>query len=126
MASQAEILKQYGCGPIQFSGTDNGFYERHLIFDNIIDNRAAGMREKFDAFAHSVRDVLSQRWVLTEETYQRENPKRIYYLSMEYLIGRSLSNNMANLLIDSIVSQTIRQKNIDWFSLLEEEPDAGL
>jgi len=41
-----------------------------------------------------VRDVLAQRWVLTEETYQRENAKRVYYLSMEFLLGRSLANNV--------------------------------
>jgi starch phosphorylase len=126
MPDTAKILKQYGCGPIQFSETDNGFYERHLIFDNIVDKKTTGSREKFEAFARSVRDVLSQRWVLTEQTYNRENPKRIYYLSMEYLIGRSLSNNIANLLIDSIVSQTSKQKNIDWLDLVEQEPDAGL
>lgn len=126
MASQAEILKQYGCVSVPFAGTDNGLYERHLIFDHIIDNQSAGPREKYDAFAHSVRDVLSQRWILTDQTYERENPKRIYYLSMEYLIGRSLSNNIANLLIDSFVHQMSKQKNIDWISLLEQEPDAGL
>jgi glucan phosphorylase len=48
-----------------------------------------GARERFEAAARSVRDTLSQRWVRTEETYQRENPKRVYYLSMEFLIGRS-------------------------------------
>ena len=37
-----------------------------------------------------MRDILSQRWVLTEQTYEQENPKRVYYLSMEFLIGRSL------------------------------------
>lgn len=126
MPDKAEIIKQYGCGPVQFSGTDNGFYERHLIFDHIIDKKSAGSREKFEAFARSLRDVLSQRWVLTEQTYDRENPKRIYYLSMEYLIGRSLSNNIANLLIDSIIEQTIKEKNISWLALLEQEPDAGL
>lgn len=126
MVNKAELLKQYGCGPVQFSGMDNGFYERHLIFDNIEDKREAGSREKFEALARSVRDVLSQRWVLTEQTYERENPKRIYYLSMEYLVGRSLSNNITNLLIDSIVYQTNIQKNIDWLNLLEQEPDAGL
>ena len=40
-----------------------------------------------------MRDVLAQRWVHTEETYAEENPKRVYYLSMEFLIGRSLANN---------------------------------
>src|SRR5215468_6704674 len=80
------LLKQYGCGPIDFAGTDNALYERHLLFDNIISPAAAGDRERFEAVTRSVRDVLSQRWVLTEETYLRENPKRVYYLSMEFLI----------------------------------------
>lgn len=126
MSGKVDILKQYGCGPVSFAGTDNGLYEGHLVFDNIIDKKTAGLREEYEAFARSVRDVLSQRWVLTEQTYDRENPKRIYYLSMEYLIGRSLSNNIANLLIDSIADQTIQQKSIDWLGLLEQEHDAGL
>ena len=46
----------------------------------------AGPRERFEALARSVRDVLSQRWIGTEKTYERENPKRVYYLSMEFLI----------------------------------------
>ena len=60
----SELLKQYGCGPIQFSGTDNALYERHLIFDNVVDLKTAGAREQFEAFARSVRDILSQRWIL--------------------------------------------------------------
>ena len=95
----SELFKQYGCGPVQFSGTDNALYERHLIFDNVMDLKAAGQRERFEAFARSVRDILSQRWVRTEQTYDRANPKRIYYLSMEFLIGRSLANNVTNLLL---------------------------
>src|SRR5207245_1767883 len=76
--------------------------------------------------ARSVRDVLSQRWVRTEQTYERENPKRIHYLSMEFLIGRSLANNVTNLLLDPVMKQSIEENNIDWLGLLEEEPDAGL
>ncbi len=75
-------------------------YERHLLFDNAIDMEAATPRDRFEAFARSVRDILSQRWVLTEKTYERQNPKRLYYLSMEFLIGRSLANNVTNLLLD--------------------------
>src|SRR5438094_220097 len=122
----SKLIQQYGCGPIPFTGTDNAFYERHLVFDNVIELMAAGPRERFEAVARSVRDVLSQRWVHTETTYQRENPKRVYYLSMEFLIGRSLANNVTNLLLDPVTKQAIKQKNLDWFELLEQEPDAGL
>jgi starch phosphorylase len=124
-ADGAKLLKQYGCGPIPFIGAD-GLYDRHLLFDNIKDLAAAPARERYDAFARSVRDVLSQRWILTDKTYERTNPKRVYYVSMEFLLGRSSANNVTNLLLDSFVVQTAKQKNIDLLLLLEQEPDAGL
>src|SRR5262252_8827434 len=122
----ADLLEQYGCGPIRFSGHQAALYERHLLFDDVIDPVAAGARERFEAVARSVRDVLSQRWVQTERVYDRENPKRIYYLSMEFLIGRSLSNNVTNLLLDPFVQRAAQQRDRDWLGLLEQEPDAGL
>ena len=121
-----KLLEQYGAGPIRFAGTDSGLYERHLLFDNVIDQAGASARDRFEAFARSGRDVLSQRWTLTENTYARENPKRIYYLSMEFLIGRSLANNVTNLLLNPVVNEAVRQKNLDWIELLEQEPDAAL
>jgi starch phosphorylase len=124
--AQPGLLEQYGCGPVRFSGTNDGLYERHLLFDDVIDPSTAGVRERFKAVARSVRDVLSQRWVRTEATYDRENPKRVYYLSMEFLIGRSLGNNVTNLLLDPAAKRAIAQRNLDWLGLLEEEPDAGL
>ncbi len=120
-----KLLKQYGCGPIQFAGAD-GLYDRHLLFDNVKDLDAVGAREQYEAFARSVRDVLSQRWLLTEKTYERENPKRVYYLSMEFLLGRSLANNVINLRLDPLVSHAAKQNKVDLLSLLEQEPDAGL
>src|SRR5262245_21395515 len=122
----AKLREQYGCGPVEFTGTDNALYERHLLFDNVVSPAAAGPRERFEAFARSVRDILAQRWVRTEETYEQENPKRVYYLSMEFLIGRSLANNVTNLLLDPFVRQAVEQKKLDWLGLLEQEPDAGL
>src|SRR5467141_5242386 len=80
----SKLLDQYGCGPVRFTGSDNALYERHLLFDNAIDSSAATPRDRFEAFARSVRDILTQRWVLTEKTYQSQNPKRLYYLSMEF------------------------------------------
>jgi glycogen phosphorylase len=120
------LLKRYGCGPIHFSGSDNALYERHLLFDSVVAVGAAGAREKFEAVARSVRDVLCQRWVKTDATYQRENPKRVYYLSMEFLLGRSLANNMTNLLISPIIVEARARKGVDWLEILEQEPDAGL
>jgi starch phosphorylase len=122
----ARLLEQYDCGGIHFAGNDNASYERHLTFDNVINPATARARERFEAIALSVRDVLAQRWVCTEETYAKENPKRVYYLSMEFLIGRSLANNVINLLLDSYVQPAVKQQNLDWLGLLEQEPDAGL
>jgi starch phosphorylase len=126
-APQTEkLLEQYGCGPIQFTGTPDALYERHLLFDNVVDPGAVGARERYEAVARSVRDVLSQRWVLTEKAYERQNPKRVYYLSMEFLLGRSLANNITNLLLDPVVQRVVAEKGLDWLGLLEQEPDAGL
>jgi glycogen phosphorylase len=121
-----ELIAQYGCGPVQFTGTPDALYERHLLFDNVVDLEVAGARERYEAVARSVRDVLSQRWLLTENTYERQNPKRVYYLSIEFLLGRSLTNNITNLMLDEVVQQVVDEKKLDWLGLLEEEPDAGL
>ncbi|HVP68515.1 MAG TPA: glycogen/starch/alpha-glucan phosphorylase [Anaeromyxobacteraceae bacterium] len=121
-----ELLARYGCGPVQFSGTQDGLYERHLLFDAAVDPDAAGHRERFEAFARSVRDILAQRWVRTEATYQRANPKRVYYLSMEYLLGRSLANNVTNLLLEGVVRDALDRHRLDFRDIVEQEPDAGL
>src|SRR5580658_7208446 len=122
----SDALQQYGYGAMPFIGAENAFYERHLVFDRAIDPKVASARERFEAFSHSVRDILAQRWVQTKTTYERENAKRIYYLSMEFLIGRSLANNVSNLLLDPAAQLVVQEKSVDWLELLEQEPDAGL
>ena len=67
-----DILQQYGVGPIQFTGTNDALYERHLTFDHVIDVKKADVREQFEAAAHSIRDIVSQRWLQTENTYEPE------------------------------------------------------
>ncbi|HEX5472499.1 MAG TPA: glycogen/starch/alpha-glucan phosphorylase [Lacipirellulaceae bacterium] len=122
----AKLRQQYNCGPVHLAGHGDALYERHLLFDHVVDVRHASARDRFDAFARSVRDVLSQRWIHTEKVYERENPKRIYYLSMEFLIGRMLESNISNMLITSIAQGAIRDKDLNWLGLAETEPDAGL
>src|ERR1700757_1900606 len=124
--SVSELLQQYSSDSITFAGTQDALYERHLVFDRAIDPKVASAREGFEAFAHSVRDVLAQRWVKTKTTYEQQNAKRIYYLSLEFLLGRSLANNITNLLLDPLLQPLIKEKGIDWLELLEKEPDAGL
>src|SRR5579864_7983725 len=121
-----KLIAKYGCGPVHFSGTDEALYERHLLFDSGVDLAAATARDRFEALARSVRDVLSQRWLLTEKTYEQQNPKRLYYVSMEFLIGRSLANNVTNLLLAPLTDQFIEDKKLNLVEMLEQEPDAGL
>src|SRR5258705_12552281 len=121
-----KLLEQYGIVQTPLVGTENAFYERHLVFDRVIDPVAASARERFEAFSSSIRDILARRWVLTKTTYDQRNAKRIYYLSMEFLIGRSLANNVTNLLLDPMVQQAVQAKGIDWLELIAQEPDAGL
>lgn len=121
-----ELRDHYGCGPIHFTGTNDALYERHLIFDHVIDPQQADLREQFEAAARSLRDVVSQRWLKTERTYEQKNPKRVYYLSMEFLLGRSLANNVINSLLGTFAFEAMKKRGIDPLALLEMEPDAGL
>src|SRR5215470_10639311 len=120
------LTAKYGCGPVHFSGRDEALYERHLLFDSGVDLAEATARDRFEALARSVRDVLSQRWLLTEKTYAEKNPKRLYYLSMEFLIGRSLANNVMNLLLSPLTDRFVQDKKLKLLEILEQEPDAGL
>ncbi len=122
----SKVIARYGGGPAQLTGSESALYERHLTFDNVLAAEHTGAREQYEAFARSVRDVLSQRWIQTGQTYERENPKRVYYLSMEFLIGRSLANNVINMVLDPYVPRIAAEKGLDWVSVLEQEPDAGL
>jgi starch phosphorylase len=113
-------------GPVRFHSDPNALYERHLLFDYAIDPDLATPRERYEAVARSLRDVLAIRWLRTKKTHYRANPKHAYYLSMEFLIGRSLASNVSNLLLDPAMMEACREKNVDWYELLDQEPDAGL
>jgi starch phosphorylase len=113
-------------GSVAFVGRADALFERHLWFDAVVDPAAAYERQRFEALARAVRDILSQRWIKTLKTYDRENPKRVYYMSMEFLIGRSLTNNVTNLMLHPFIDRAAREGSLDWIGLVEQEPDAGL
>src|SRR5712691_1820392 len=124
--SRQELLQHYACGAVHFSGDANASYERHLMFDHVVEPEAASLRERFEAVARSLRDLLVPRWLKTDATYERTNPKQVYYLSMEFLIGRSLTNNLTNLLVEPMAREVLQREGLDLVALAEQEPDAGL
>jgi glycogen phosphorylase len=123
--ARGSSLDHLNFGPVEFSGGD-ALYERHLTFDRVVPIADATPRDRFEAVARSVRDALSQRWIKTEQTYQTQNAKRVYYLSLEFLMGRSLANNIANLSLDPLWSQFCKKHDLDPLEIVEQEPDAGL
>jgi starch phosphorylase len=124
--SLSALRTQYGCGPIPFSGTEDALYERHLLFDRVLDPRRADLHDQWEAAAHALRDFIAQRWLKTEQTYEQRNPKRVYYLSMEFLLGRSLANNICNAQLHPLMMEVMKKKGLNWPALAEVEPDAGL
>jgi starch phosphorylase len=125
--SMMDLLEQYEKGlDVTFPTTPHAAYERRLIFDHVVEPPSSTLRQRYEAIARALRDLLSQRWLLTNRTYDRENPKQVYYLSMEFLLGRSLTNNLTNLLVEPIVQEIIQREGMDLLQLAQEEPDAGL
>ena len=121
-----KLLAQYGVGSSRFAGSPYALYERHLKFDNVVELESSDERERYEAAARTVRDILSDRWLRTDETYARENPKRVYYVSIEFLIGRSLANNVMNLMLDPLVERAFAGRGRELIEILDQEPDAGL
>ena len=119
-----ESLKQYEA---EFQFADRDYYDRHLVFDHVVTTEQADQRQRFEAMARSLRDLLTQRWLLTQSIHDRANPKQVYYLSMEFLIGRSLLSTVTNMEVQSFVDEDLRSDpHQDWHELQEAEPDAGL
>jgi starch phosphorylase len=124
--SASEMAQFYGCGLVRFSGHNDALYERHLVFDHVLDPRSAYVRARYEALAGSIRDLLCQRWLATQKSYDVKNPKIVYYLSMEFLIGRSLMNNVLNLMVESVLRDVVKRHRLDLVQVIEQEPDAGL
>ena len=101
-------------------------YARHLTFDHAVDAAAASDRQRFAALARAIRDLLTERWLETSRTHDRQNPKRVYYLSLEYLLGRSLRSHIANLRIEPPVRAVLAREGLELDRLADAEPDAGL
>ena len=128
-AEAAEASHDLGSGS-DFPADPDALFERHLLSDD----------RGRPVASPTTRQTLRGRWPARCATSSRsagsltsahlstsENPKRIYYLSMEFLIGRSLTNNVTNLMLRPLCRRRgAHEANLDWLGLLEQEPDAGL
>ncbi|XP_051901056.1 glycogen phosphorylase, muscle form [Pristis pectinata] len=101
-------------------------FNRHLHFTLVKDRNVATPRDYYQALAHTVRDHLVGRWIRTQQYYYEKDPKRIYYLSLEFYMGRTLQNTMVNLGLQSSCDEAIYQLGLDMEELEDIEEDAGL
>ncbi|UCD16146.1 MAG: glycogen/starch/alpha-glucan phosphorylase [Candidatus Omnitrophota bacterium] len=90
------------------------------------DKYTATAYDNFMAMAIAIRDRIVERWIATQQRYHRENVKRVYYLSMEFLIGRLLGNNILNLGLWKESKDALKDLDLDLQQLRGQEQDAGL
>ena len=100
--------------------------QNHLIFSSFKTSDAATPRDWYEAASYTVRDHVVERWVKTAEAYYRDDPKRVYYLSLEFLIGRMLSNAALNLGINDQLKAGLSSLGRDLENTVEMENDAAL
>jgi glycogen phosphorylase len=112
--------------PETATDADEAWADRYVLCEHLMDPKSAPTRQRFESLSRFVRDLIARRWVATRRARERANPKRVYYLSMEFLIGRTLQNNILNLEADPIVRRVLAREGWDLRELLDEEPDAGL
>jgi glycogen phosphorylase len=99
---------------------------RHLQLSLGKDKYSATAYDRYLAVAYAVRDRLIERWIQTQHTYYRQDVKRIYYLSMEFLMGRTLGNAVLNLGMEETVEQAVYDLSLDMEEIRNMELEAGL
>jgi starch phosphorylase len=98
----------------------------HLQYSQGKDEHTATALDRYFAVAYSVRDRLMRRWIQTQQAYYKRDAKRVYYLSLEFLMGRALENNLSNLGVLDGMRSALAGLGLDLADLVEQEPDAGL
>ncbi|HTW74927.1 MAG TPA: glycogen/starch/alpha-glucan phosphorylase [Steroidobacteraceae bacterium] len=104
----------------------DSWMDRYVLCHHLVDPQAALPRQRFEAIARFIRDLVAHRWARTRLSRMERRAKRVYYLSMEFLLGRTLLNNMMNLAAEPVVRHVLEREGWDLEPLIDEEPDAGL
>lgn len=85
----------------------------------------ATQEQLFQAVSYAVKEVIIDDWLATQKTYKNEEPKTVYYMSMEFLMGRALGNNLINLCAYKEVKEALDEMGIDLNIIEDQEPDAA-
>ena len=101
-------------------------FNRHIHYTLVKDRNGATTFDYFRALAQVVKDHLVARWIRTRQTNYEKDPKRVYYISLEYYMGRTLTNTMINIGIKNLCDQALYDLGLDLEELANEEEDAGL
>ncbi|XP_028322309.1 glycogen phosphorylase, muscle form [Gouania willdenowi] len=101
-------------------------FNRHLHFTLVKDRNVATKRDYYFALANTVREHLIGRWIRTQQYYYEKDPKRVYYISLEFYMGRTLQNTMVNLALENACDEAMYQLGLDMEELEDMEEDAGL
>jgi len=101
-------------------------FMNHLYYTRAKDEFSATNYDRYVSLATMIRDRMVERWSKTQQTYYNVNTKRVYYLSLEFLLGRLILNNIINLGILDEVKYIVKNLGYDFYSLINEEKDAGL
>ena len=110
-------------------------FDKELFKRSVINNvktlyrktlEEASDQQIFQAVAYSVKDVIVDNWMATQKEYEKKDPKTVYYLSMEFLMGRALGNNLINLKAYDEVAEALEELGVDINVVEDQEPDAAL
>ena len=94
------------------------------LFRRTIDE--ATQAQVFQAVAYSVKDIIMDEWIATHKEYEKQDAKTVYYLSMEFLMGRALGNNMINLCAYDEIKEALDEMGFDLNVIEDQETDAAL
>ena len=86
----------------------------------------ATQQQVFQAVAYAIKDDIIDRWIATHKEYEKQNVKTVYYLSMEFLMGRALGNNLINLTFYDEIKEALEELGFDLNVIEDQEPDAAL
>ena len=95
-----------------------------VLYRKTVDE--ADKQQIFQAVSYSVKDIIMDRWLATQKTYEKEDVRTVVYMSMEFLMGRALGNNMINLTVYKDIKEALDEMGLDLNVIENQEPDAAL